>query len=78
MLFPVIMLLIAVAIVTGVLIHSKVHINPTREEHMIAMNLTSASSYDQTTNHLPATPVDMGPIAGTETPFRVNAYNAYM
>ena len=78
MLFPVIMLLIAVVIVTGVVLHSKVRTVPTREEHMIAMDLTPASSYDQVTNHLPATPVDMGPISGTETPFRVNAYNAYM
>jgi flagellar basal body-associated protein FliL len=78
MLLPVILLLLAVGMVIAVAIQSKVRTHPTREQHMVAMNLTPASSYEQTTNHLPATPVDMGPIAGTETPFRVNAYNAYM
>lgn len=38
---------------------------------------TSSSSYAQRTNHLPPTPVDMGPIPGLETPFRVNMYNSY-
>jgi hypothetical protein len=78
MLFPIVMLLVAVGMVIAVAVQSKVRSNPTREERMVAMDLSPASSYEQTTNHLPATPVDMGPIAGTETPFRVNAYNAYM
>jgi hypothetical protein len=38
---------------------------------------TSSSSYAQTTNHLTPTPVQMGPIPGLETPFRVNMYNSY-
>ena len=78
MLFPVIMLVLAVVMVVAVAVHYKVRANPSREQRMVSMNLTPASSYDQTTNHLPATPVDMGPISGSETPFRVNAYNAYM
>jgi hypothetical protein len=78
MLFPVIMLLLAVAIVTVVILHLKVRTNPTREQNMVAMDLTPASSYEQTTNHLQSTPVDMGPLDGTETPHRVNLYKAYM
>jgi hypothetical protein len=78
MLFPVIMLLLAFVMVIVVALHYKVRTNPSREQRMVSMDLTPASSYDQRTNHLPSTPVDMGPIAGTETSFRVNAYNAYM
>jgi hypothetical protein len=36
------------------------------------------SSYDQHTNHMNPAPVSMGPIAGSQTPFRVNAYTAYV
>lgn len=36
------------------------------------------SSYDQSTNHMNPTPVAMGPIHGTETPFRVNQYTSYV
>ena len=38
---------------------------------------TSSSSYAQQTNHTVPTPVDMGPIPGMETPFRVNMYSSY-
>lgn len=48
-----------------------------REEVMTVMNLESASSYEQKTNHLPMTEVNMGPIAGTETPYRVNMHQSY-
>ena len=36
------------------------------------------SSFDQQTNHMNPSPVSMGPILGSETPFRVNAYTAYV
>jgi hypothetical protein len=36
------------------------------------------SSYAQTTNHMNYMPVSMGPIAGVETPFRVNQYTSYV
>jgi hypothetical protein len=36
------------------------------------------SSYDQRTNHMDPAPYSMGPIAGQETPFRVNQYTAYV
>lgn len=50
----------------------------TPEEKMVALNLEPGSSYEQRTNHFQMTPIDMGPISGSETPFRVNLYNAYM
>lgn len=36
------------------------------------------SSYDQRTNHMDPAPFSAGSIAGMETPFRVNAYTAYV
>jgi hypothetical protein len=36
------------------------------------------SSYAQTTNHADLAPYSMGPIAGIETPFRVNQYTSYV
>ncbi len=36
------------------------------------------SSYDQKTNHMDPSPFSMGPIMGTETPFQVNQYRAYV
>lgn len=36
------------------------------------------SSYDQQTNHMNPSPFSMGPILGSETPFRVNQYTAYV
>jgi hypothetical protein len=36
------------------------------------------SSYDQHTNHMDPSPFSMGPISGMQTPFRVNAYTAYV
>ena len=36
------------------------------------------SSYSQTTNHMDHAPYSMGPIAGVETPFRVNQYTSYV
>lgn len=36
------------------------------------------SSYTQTTNHADFAPYSMAPIAGVETPFRVNQYTSYV
>jgi hypothetical protein len=36
------------------------------------------SSFDQKTNHMDPAPFSMGPILGSETPFQVNAYRAYV
>lgn len=36
------------------------------------------SSYGQRTNHMDNAPFSMGPIAGIETPFRVNQYTSYV
>jgi len=49
-----------------------------KEQRMHKMDAVSASSYEQSTNHLQASKVDMGPIAGFESPFRVNMYQAYI
>lgn len=40
--------------------------------------LTEDSSYSQQTNHMNPAQVSMGPIAGVESPFRVNMFNAYI
>lgn len=49
-----------------------------REHLMKRMDAEPASSYAQTTNHFPMPEYSMGPISGFETPFRVNAWHAYM
>lgn len=36
------------------------------------------SSYDQSTNHMDPSPYTMGPMTGTQTPFQVNQYRAYV
>jgi len=36
------------------------------------------SSYEQYTNHMSPSPVEMGPIRGMHTPFQVNQYTAYV
>lgn len=40
--------------------------------------LTEDSSYAQQTNHMDPAPFSMGPIEGTQTPFQVNQYRAYV
>jgi hypothetical protein len=66
------------AVIVWVIVQGTTPASPKREAVMTAMNLEPASSYEQKTNHFPMQPVEMGPISGFETPFRVNAYNAYM
>ena len=36
------------------------------------------SAFDQRTNHMDPSPYAMGPVQGMQTPFRVNAYTAYV
>lgn len=36
------------------------------------------SSYEQMTNHMSHAPYSMGPIEGTQSPFRVNQYTAHI
>ena len=36
------------------------------------------SSFDQRTNHMDPSPYSMGPIEGSQTPFQVNQYRAYV
>lgn len=36
------------------------------------------SSYEQMTNHMSPSPVEMGPLQGMQTPFQVNQYTAYV
>ena len=78
--WTIVFLVLAVAIVYWVLSQKTTAPPPPekREAKMMALDLEPASSYVQKTNHYPATPVDMGPISGFETPFRVNMFNSYM
>ena len=39
---------------------------------------TENSSYAQQTNHISYAPADMGSVSGTQTPFQVNQYKAYV
>lgn len=41
-------------------------------------DLTRKSSYAQETNHFKPIPFPEEPLAGVETPFRVNMFNSYM
>ena len=74
----VIFLVLAVATVLLVLTQFVQTSTPSREQKMVALDTTPASSYRQTTNHFQMTPVNFGAVSGFETPFRVNMYQAYM
>lgn len=76
--WTIVFLVVAIATVFWVLTRKVQPPPPNREAKMAALDLEPGSSYSQKTNHFPQTPVDMGPIAGFETPFRVNMFNAYM
>lgn len=76
--WAVIFLVLAVALVSSILIRRTPNVAVSPEARMVGLNLEPGSSYEQKTNHFQMTPVDMGPVSGSETPFRVNLYNAYM
>ena len=68
--------LVVVVVLLGYILLSKKNIG---FEHMSAGIDQSkpSSSHKQTTNHVVMPQVDMGPIQGHETLFRVNQYNSY-
>jgi flagellar basal body-associated protein FliL len=76
--WTIVFLVLAIVVVVWVLSRKTQAPTVSRETKMVALDLEPASSYAQKTNHFPATPVEMGPIAGFETPFRVNMFKAYM
>jgi hypothetical protein len=72
------MLLLAAVLVWFVVTQSRPVETVQRETVMKAMDAEPASSFAQKTNHYPMPSYSMGPLTGFETPFRVNAWNAYM
>jgi flagellar basal body-associated protein FliL len=76
--WPIVFLVLAIVAVVFVLLVKSRPAPPTRETKMVKLALEPGSSYEQKTNHYQMTPVDMGPIAGNESPFRVNLYKAYI
>jgi hypothetical protein len=73
-------LAVALALVGLVLWKSKEKFQPEfLDRTQIAKTIAvEDSSYDQSTNHMNPTPYSMGPVVGTETPFQVNQYRAYV
>lgn len=45
---------------------------------VVRTDVTMDSSYAQRTNHMPPPVVKSPPLEGTQTPFQVNAYRAYL
>lgn len=76
--WPIVFLVLAVVALVFILMAKSHPSPPSRETKMVALNIEPGSSYQQKTNHYEMTPVDMGPISGTESPFRVNLYKAYI
>jgi len=74
--------LIIVLVVAGALVwlavSSRSAQTVVRDKAMLQQQQESASSYEQTTNHFPRPSYDLGPVAGVESPFRVNMYQAYI
>lgn len=72
--------LIAVFVVLMVLLPKKEGFVPEflDQGNVIQTAKTSSSSYAQETNHFKLTPPLPEPISGTQTPFRVNMFTAYM
>lgn len=73
-------LAVALALVGLVLWKSKEKFQPEfLDRTQIAKTIAvEDSSFDQKTNHMDPSPYTMGPIAGTQTPFQVNQYRAYV
>jgi len=68
---------VAVIVVLVIVYKFPSSVSTSRDADMVKMNTEPASSYEQKTNHYQMTPVEMGPITGFETPFRVNMFNSY-
>jgi hypothetical protein len=72
------MIVLASVIVWFVATNSRPVDSVKREVVMKTLDAEPASSYEQKTNHYPMPSYSMGPMSGFETPFRVNAWHAYM
>jgi flagellar basal body-associated protein FliL len=73
--------LLAVVVLIGyVLMGSKESFVPEflEQGNVKATSGNRQSSYDQKTNHFVMTPSKPEPVAGVETPFRVNMHNSFM
>jgi len=76
--WPVVFLVLGVVAIVFIVMAKSKPAPPSRESKMVGLNLEPGSSFEQKTNHFQMSPVDMGPISGTESPFRVNLYKAYI
>ena len=76
--FVIIALLVAAVVVWAIVSRKTTPAQPNKEAVMAKMNVEPSSSYEQKTNHFPMTEVDMGPLSGSESPYRVNLYQAHM
>jgi hypothetical protein len=74
------LLVVAFLVIAFVLMKPKEKFQPEfLDRRQIAKTIAvQDSSYDQTTNHFDPAPFSMGPIQGSETPFQVNQYRAYL
>lgn len=82
---PIVLLGIAVVVLAFVLLGGVSYMNrnsgsePELDQRQEKRTMqTEDSSYAQRTNHFPPASVDMGPIHGYESPFRVNQFMAYI
>jgi len=68
-------LVLVIVLLTYVLLSSR---KPSFENMSAGIDQSKpSSSHKQTTNHVVMPQVDLGPIQGYETQFRVNQYNSY-
>ena len=77
---PLVLLALAVGILATVLVVKKEHFVPEflDQGNVKQTTKTGTSSYAQETNHFKLTPPVPEPIPGSQTPFRVNMFTAYM
>jgi hypothetical protein len=77
---PWLLLLGAIVLLGFVLMNSREKFQPEFLDKSQVRRTVAAedSHYEQYTNHMSPSPASMGPIAGMETPFRVNQYKAFV
>jgi hypothetical protein len=77
---PTTLLVIALVALIGVLYLGRERFQPEFLDKRQVRNTVAReqSSYEQYTNHMSPSPVEMGPIQGMQTPFQVNQYTAYV
>lgn len=75
-----ILLIGGVALLSMIVIGKKEHFVPEflDQGNVKQTTKTGTSSYAQETNHFKLTPPPPEPISGSQTPFRVNMFTAYM